>query len=74
MDPTGVLVIVVCVDQCLEIQDAETDWICVEWGVLMPGPSQGPIWGGVLKERIITAVIMMIATSLSTQHLVGVFL
>lgn len=36
MDPTGVLVIVVRVDQCLEIQDAEADWICVEWGVLMP--------------------------------------
>lgn len=74
MDPTGVLVIVVRVDQCLEIKDAEADWICGEWGVLMPGPSQGPIWGGFLEERLITALTMMIATSLSTQRLTGIFL
>lgn len=49
MDPTGVLVIVVHVDQCLEIQDAEADWIHGVWGVLMPGPSQDPIWGGFLE-------------------------
>lgn len=62
------------VDQCLEIQDAEADWMHREWGVLMPYPSQGPIWGGFLEEIIITALTMMITTSLSTQHLIGIFL
>lgn len=53
------------VDQCLEIQDAEADWMRRERGVLMSYPSQAPIWGGFLGDIIITALTMMIATFLA---------